>query len=132
MNSKWSAPSKLRWLVTNSICSFQSSAISIEFQTRRKRKKTRLFQLTLREHPTRLLGKRGRVFFWIFYCYTCVVLGITFAKEMVMDHSLSPEDRVEFLKGVNEAYRRLRQDPAAWQEYLDERAEWLEPAPVGK
>lgn len=33
-------------------------------------------------------------------------------------------ERQEFLSGLNEDYRRLRDDPDRWQQYLAEREEW--------
>lgn len=32
--------------------------------------------------------------------------------------------RQDFLRGLNQDYRQLRDDPQAWQQYLAERQEW--------
>ena len=42
----------------------------------------------------------------------------------VVHHALDALERQEFLKGLNEDYRRLRDDPVAWEAYTGERQEW--------
>jgi len=34
-------------------------------------------------------------------------------------------ERQEFLHGMSDDYRRLREDPGRWQAYLEEREEWV-------
>lgn len=42
----------------------------------------------------------------------------------VLHHAVDALERQQFLRGLNEDYARLRQDPAEWQKYRDELAEW--------
>lgn len=42
----------------------------------------------------------------------------------VVHEAIDALERREFLRGLGDDYRRLRQDPVAWQRYLAERAEW--------
>jgi hypothetical protein len=42
----------------------------------------------------------------------------------VVHDALDALERHEFLRGLNEDYRRLQADPARWQAYLAERREW--------
>lgn len=42
----------------------------------------------------------------------------------VLDEAISEYERKKFLEGVREDYARLRADPEAWREELEERALW--------
>ena len=42
----------------------------------------------------------------------------------VLHAAIAAMERQDFLRGLNEDYGRLRDDPEAWQEYLAERHEW--------
>ncbi len=42
----------------------------------------------------------------------------------VLHCAIDALERQEFLRGLNEDYRRLRDDPEKWQQYLAERQEW--------
>ena len=42
----------------------------------------------------------------------------------VLHDAIEALERQEFLRGVNDDYRRLRKDPAKWQAFVDERQEW--------
>ena len=42
----------------------------------------------------------------------------------VLDEAISEYERKQFLEECNAAYARLRADPEAWQEELEERALW--------
>ncbi len=42
----------------------------------------------------------------------------------VLHSAIDALERQEFLSGLNEDYRRLRDDPDRWQQYLAEREEW--------
>ncbi|PZS22308.1 MAG: hypothetical protein DLM54_03110 [Acidimicrobiales bacterium] len=42
----------------------------------------------------------------------------------VLHSAIDALERQEFLSGLNEDYRRLRDDPERWQQYLAEREEW--------
>lgn len=42
----------------------------------------------------------------------------------VLDEAISEYERRIFLEGLSADYARLRADPVAWQEELDERALW--------
>lgn len=42
----------------------------------------------------------------------------------VLHTAIDALERQEFLRGLNDDYRRLREDPERWQAYLDERREW--------
>ncbi len=42
----------------------------------------------------------------------------------VVHQAIEALERREFLRGLNEDYQRLRQDPALWAQYASERAEW--------
>ncbi len=42
----------------------------------------------------------------------------------VVHSAIDALEREEFLRGLNEDYRGLRQHPRSWEEYLAERQEW--------
>jgi hypothetical protein len=42
----------------------------------------------------------------------------------VLHSAIDALERQEFLRGLNDDYRRLRDDPEKWQQYLAERQEW--------
>ncbi|WP_299166806.1 glycerate kinase [uncultured Arthrobacter sp.] len=42
----------------------------------------------------------------------------------VLHAAIDALERQEFLRGVNEDYQRLQEDPERWEEYLAERREW--------
>ena len=42
----------------------------------------------------------------------------------VLHDAIEALERQEFLSGLSDDYRRLREDPAKWQAFLDERREW--------
>lgn len=42
----------------------------------------------------------------------------------VLHSAIDALERQEFLRGLNDDYRRLRDDPEKWQRYLAERQEW--------
>lgn len=42
----------------------------------------------------------------------------------VLHSAIDALERQEFLRGLNDEYRRLRDDPEQWQQYLAERQEW--------
>ena len=42
----------------------------------------------------------------------------------VLHDAVDALERHEFLSGLNDDYRRLREDPARWEAYLAERREW--------
>ena len=42
----------------------------------------------------------------------------------VLHEAIDALERQEFLRGVNHDYRRLREDPAKWQAFIEERQEW--------
>ncbi|MGH9094310.1 MAG: hypothetical protein ACRDXE_04045 [Acidimicrobiales bacterium] len=42
----------------------------------------------------------------------------------VLHAAIDALERQEFLRGLNQDYRRLRDDPELWQQYLAERQEW--------
>lgn len=42
----------------------------------------------------------------------------------VLHSAIDALERQEFLRGLNEDYRDLRDDPEKWQQYLAERQEW--------
>jgi hypothetical protein len=42
----------------------------------------------------------------------------------VLHSAIDALERQEFLRGVNQDYRHLREDPELWQRYLAERQEW--------
>lgn len=42
----------------------------------------------------------------------------------VVHEAIDALERREFLRGLNEDYAQLRQDPGAWQRYRDELTEW--------
>ena len=42
----------------------------------------------------------------------------------VLHSAIDALERQEFLRGLNEDYRRLRDDPDRWQQHLRERQEW--------
>lgn len=42
----------------------------------------------------------------------------------VLHSAIDALERQEFLRGLNEDYRSLRDDPEKWQQYLAERQEW--------
>jgi hypothetical protein len=42
----------------------------------------------------------------------------------VLHSAIDALERQEFLRGLNEDYRGLRDDPEKWQQYLAERQEW--------
>ena len=42
----------------------------------------------------------------------------------VLHAAIDALERQEFLRGLNEDYRRLRDDPASWHAFVTERQEW--------
>lgn len=42
----------------------------------------------------------------------------------VLHEAIDALERQEFLRGLNDDYRRLREDPAKWQAFIEERQEW--------
>ncbi|QQR99897.1 MAG: hypothetical protein IPK37_13090 [Austwickia sp.] len=42
----------------------------------------------------------------------------------VLHAAIDALEREEFLRGLNQDYQRLRNDPQRWREYLAERQEW--------
>lgn len=42
----------------------------------------------------------------------------------VLHEAIDALERQEFLRGLNQDYQRLREDPERWEEYLAERQEW--------
>lgn len=42
----------------------------------------------------------------------------------VLHEAIDALERQEFLRGLNDDYLRLRDDPARWQAFIDERQEW--------
>jgi len=42
----------------------------------------------------------------------------------VLHSAIDALERQEFLRGVNQDYQRLREDPERWQHYVAERQEW--------
>lgn len=42
----------------------------------------------------------------------------------VVHNAIDALERREFLRGLNEDFRRLREDPELWQSYVAEREEW--------
>ena len=46
------------------------------------------------------------------------------AVQTILDKAVTEYDRKLFLEGLNADYARLRADPQAWQEELEERALW--------
>jgi len=42
----------------------------------------------------------------------------------VVHNAIDALERREFLSGLDDEYRRLREDPELWQAYLAEREEW--------
>jgi hypothetical protein len=42
----------------------------------------------------------------------------------VLHEAIDALERQEFLRGLNDDYRRLRDDPARWRAFIDERQEW--------
>ena len=42
----------------------------------------------------------------------------------VVHSAIDELERQEFLRGLNDDYRRLRDDPRQWEEFLAERHEW--------
>lgn len=42
----------------------------------------------------------------------------------VLHAAIDALERQEFLRGLNEDHRRLRDDPEQWRRYLAERQEW--------
>lgn len=42
----------------------------------------------------------------------------------VLHSAIEALERQDYLRGVNDDYRRLRDDPERWQRYVDERREW--------
>jgi len=42
----------------------------------------------------------------------------------VMHAAIDALERQDFLRGLNEDYQRLRDDPERWEQYLAERQEW--------
>ncbi len=42
----------------------------------------------------------------------------------VVHSAIDALERQEFLRGVNQDYQHLRDDPERWQRYLAERQEW--------
>lgn len=42
----------------------------------------------------------------------------------VLHAAIDALERQDFLRGLNQDYQRLRDDPQAWQRYLAERREW--------
>jgi len=46
------------------------------------------------------------------------------SKQDIIDEALDKLERMNIMKQANEAYARLRQDPAKWQEEEQEREIW--------
>lgn len=46
------------------------------------------------------------------------------SKQDIIDEALDKLERTSIMKQANEAYERLRQDPQAWKEEIEERALW--------
>ncbi len=46
------------------------------------------------------------------------------SKQDIIDEALDKLERTNIMKQANEAYARLRQDPQAWKEEIEERALW--------
>jgi hypothetical protein len=42
----------------------------------------------------------------------------------VLHEAIEALERQEFVRGVNDDYRRLREDPAKWRAFIEERQEW--------
>lgn len=42
----------------------------------------------------------------------------------VVHEAIEALERQEFLRGLSDDYRKLREDPARWQASIDERREW--------
>lgn len=42
----------------------------------------------------------------------------------VLHTAIDALERQEFLRGMNQDYQQLRDDPERWQQYLAERQEW--------
>lgn len=42
----------------------------------------------------------------------------------VLHSAIDALERQEFLRGANQDYQRLREDPERWQQYVAERQEW--------
>jgi hypothetical protein len=42
----------------------------------------------------------------------------------VLHEAIDALERQEFLRGLNDDYRQLREDPAKWQAFIEERQEW--------
>ncbi len=42
----------------------------------------------------------------------------------VIHSAIDALERQEFLRGLSDDYRRLREDPEQWQAYVAERGEW--------
>ena len=42
----------------------------------------------------------------------------------VLHSAIDALERQEFLRGLNQDYQHLRNDPERWQQYLAERQEW--------
>ena len=42
----------------------------------------------------------------------------------VLHSAIDALERQEFLRGLNQDYQHLRNDPERWQQYLAEREEW--------
>jgi len=42
----------------------------------------------------------------------------------VLHEAIDALERQEFLRGLNNDYRRLHEDPAKWQAFIEERQEW--------
>jgi hypothetical protein len=42
----------------------------------------------------------------------------------VLHEAIDALERQEFLRGLTDDYRRLREEPAKWQAFIAERQEW--------
>lgn len=42
----------------------------------------------------------------------------------VLGSAIDALERQDFLRGLNQDYQQLRENPQAWQQYLAERQEW--------
>ncbi|MGH3563099.1 MAG: hypothetical protein ACRDTN_15280 [Mycobacterium sp.] len=42
----------------------------------------------------------------------------------VLSSAIDALERQDFLRGLNQDYQQLRDDPRAWQQYLAQRQEW--------
>jgi hypothetical protein len=42
----------------------------------------------------------------------------------VLHEAIDALERQEFLRGLNDDYRHLREDPAKWRAFIEERQEW--------